>query len=111
MEKEYRPLVYICSAYSGNIAENTENTKKYCRFALDKGQIPLAPHLMFPAFMSEDERELALHMDLVLLGKCQELWVFGGTIPEGMKAEINVAKRRRQPIRYFDSSLNEVKGI
>ena len=23
MEKEYRPLVYICSAYSGNIEENT----------------------------------------------------------------------------------------
>lgn len=106
---KYRPLVYVCSAYAGNEAENTDKAKQYCRFALEQGQIPLAPHLIFPAFMTEEERELIMFMDLILLGKCQELWVFGDTITAGMKAEIDVAKRRRQPIRYFDSFMNEVK--
>ncbi len=107
---KYKPLIYVCTAYAGNEAENTEKTKQYCRFALEQGQIPLAPQLMFPAFMTEEERDLIAFMDLILLGKCQELWVFGDTITESMKAEIDVAKRRRQPIRYFDNCMNEVKS-
>lgn len=47
-------------------------------------------------------------MDVILLGKCDELWVFGDRISEGMAVEIEIAKKRRQPIRYFSSNLEEV---
>ena len=110
-DRKYRPLVYVCSAYSGDVTTITEKPKQDCRFALEQGQIPLAPHLMFPLFMNDDdptERELAIFMDVVLLGKCDELWVFGETISEGMVVEIEVAKKRRQPIRYFNSDMQEV---
>jgi hypothetical protein len=110
-DREYRPLVYVASAYSGDTAANTEKTKQYCRYALEQGQIPLAPHLMFPLFMNDadpEERELAIFMDVILLGKCDELWVFGDRISEGMKTEIDVAKKRRQKIRYFNASMQEV---
>lgn len=110
-DRKYRPLVYVCSAYSGDVTVNTEKAKQYCRFALEQGQIPLAPHLMFPLFMNDDdpaERELAIFMDVILLGKCDELWVFGDSISEGMSVEIEVAKKRRQPIRYFNSNMEEV---
>ena len=113
-DRKYRPLVYVCSAYSGDVTANTEKARQYCRFALEQGQIPLAPHLMFPQFMKEDdpvERELAIFMDIVLLGKCQELWVFGDTISGGMNTEIEVAKKRRQTIRYFNSACQEVEQI
>ncbi len=30
----FRPLVYICSRFAGNVAVNTERAKEYCRFAL-----------------------------------------------------------------------------
>ncbi len=103
---KYRPLVYVCSAYSGDTETNTERAKRYCFFALQQGQIPLAPHLMFPQFMNDDDpddRELATFMDIILLGKCDELWVFGDTVTNGMAREIEVAKKRRQPIRYFNS--------
>lgn len=40
-------------------------------------------------------------MDIILLGKCDEVWVFGDEITEGMKKEITVADRRKQTIRYF----------
>lgn len=112
--RNYRPLVYVASAYSGNAANNTEKTKQYCRYALQQGQIPLAPHLMFPQFMDDDiaeEQELAIFMDVILLGKCDELWVFGDHITEGMKVEIDVAKKRRQPIRYFTSNFQEVTSL
>lgn len=110
-KRPFRPLVYICSPYSGDIAGNTERTKQFCRFALDQGQIPLAPHLMFPAFMNdgkEEERELALFMDIVLMGKCQEVWVLSDRISKGMRAEIETAKRRRQKVRYFNGKYEEV---
>ena len=76
--KKWRPLVYICSPYSGDVEENTEKARRYCRFAVDQGAIPIAPHLFLPQFMSETkERELALFMGVVLLGKCEQMWVFG----------------------------------
>lgn len=112
-DRNYRPLVYVASAYSGDVTTNTEKAKQYCRFALEQGQIPLAPHLMFPLFMNDDvpeERELAIFMDVILLGKCDELWVFGDCITEGMKVEIEVAKKRRQTIRYFSSEMQEVEN-
>lgn len=104
----YRPLVYICSPFSGDISGNIERAKKYSRYAVDNKAIPIAPHLLFPQFMSDDaERELALFMDMVLLGKCDELWVFGELVTEGMSAEIAKAKRKNMKIRYFTEDCEE----
>ena len=104
----YRPLVYICSPFSGDISGNIERAKKYSRYAVDSKAIPIAPHLLFPQFMDDDaERELALFMDMVLLGKCEELWMFGETVTEGMSAEIAKAKRKNMKIRYFTEDCEE----
>lgn len=104
----YRPLVYICSPFSGDISGNIDRARKYSRFAVDNQAIPLAPHLLFPQFMDDAaERELAMFMDLVLLGRCEELWVFGENISEGMSAEIGKAKRRNMKIRYFTEDCKE----
>lgn len=104
----YRPLVYICSPFSGDVSGNIERAKKYSRYAVDSKAIPIAPHLLFPQFMSDDaERELALFMDMVLLGKCEELWVFGKLVTEGMSAEIAKAKRKNMKIRYFTEDCEE----
>ena len=104
----YRPLVYICSPFSGDISGNFDKAKKYSRFAVDQKAIPLAPHLLFPQFMDEDtERELAVFMDMVLLGRCKEVWVFGSHISDGMAAEIEKAKRKQIRIRYFSEDCKE----
>ena len=104
----YRPLVYICSPFSGDISGNIERAKKYSRYTVDSKAIPIAPHLLFPQFMDDDaERELALFMDMVLLSKCEELWVFGETVTEGMSAEIAKAKRKNMKIRYFTEDCEE----
>ena len=31
----FRPIVYICSPYSGDTERNVENAKRYSRFAVD----------------------------------------------------------------------------
>lgn len=108
---EHRPLVYICSPYSGNTNANSKKARGYCRFAVKRGCIPLAPHLLFPQFMNDKiakERNLALFMNIVLLSKCDELWVFGSKISEGMSIEIEKAVCNKQPIRYFTERCREV---
>ena len=52
----FRPLVYICSPYAGgNKEKNIANAQRYCRFAVDSGCLPLAPHLYFPQFMDDSD--------------------------------------------------------
>ena len=108
-KSRFRPIVYVCSPYAGDVERNTANTRRYCRFAVDSGCIPIAPHLLFPQFMREDdERDLALFMDIVLLSKCAEIWVFGDAITRGMGIEIARAMRKGQRIRYFTKACEEV---
>ena len=107
---KYRPLVYICSPFSGKVKKNKKNARKYCRFALEQHTIPFAPHLLFPQFMddnSSEERQLAMFMNMIMLGHCEELWVFGDRISAGMKQEIHKAERRHMKIRYFTEDLEE----
>ena len=88
-----------------------EALRRYCRYAVENGAIPLAPHLLFPQFMNDsdpDERDLALFMDMVLLTKCAELWVFGETVSRGMAMEIDRARRKGKTIRRFDPDCKEV---
>lgn len=102
----FRPIVYICSPFSGDMEGNAIKARKYCRFAVDQGAIPIAPHLLFPQFIKEEtERDLAMQMDMVLLAHCLELWVFGTHISEGMAAEIAEARRRGMPIRHFKKEV------
>ena len=103
-----KPLVYVASPFAGDEARNTENAIRYCRFAVDSGAIPLAPHLFLPRFMSEaTERDKAMFMNMVFLSKCEQLWVFGDRITVGMAAEIAKAEKRQMPIRYFNEDCKE----
>lgn len=108
--KARKPCVFICSPFAGDVAINTMRTIRYMRFAVIKGAIPFAPHLLYPQVLDEDdpsERELGLFFGMVWLGKCDELWVFGRNISGGMAREIAKAKKRGIPIRRFNSVCEE----
>lgn len=110
-KQSFRPIVYICSPYSGEVEKNVANARRYSRFAVDKGYIPLAPHLLFPQFLDDNnpkERELGLFFGNALMSKCAEVWVFGSYISSGMNAEINRAKRKNYCLRYFTEECQEV---
>ena len=109
-EAAFRPVVYICSPYSGDTERNIENARKYSRFAVDRHYLPIAPHIYFTQFMDDEipeERKTAIFMNRVLLSKCVELWVFGSVISRGMKGEIKRAKRKHLKIRYFTEEMEE----
>jgi hypothetical protein len=114
----YMPLTYICSPFKGDIEQNVQNARRYCAFALTQKALPIAPHLLFPQFLgaeaachaeeTEETRELALHMGLILLSKCRELWFFGDTVSDGMKREISRARWRGMIVRHFTRDCKEV---
>ena len=109
----YKPLVYICSPFAGDIDRNLMKARGYSRFAVCNNAIPIAPHLLFPQFMEDSdkqEREKALFMGLVLLTKCQEVWCFGSKISKGMAIEIEKAKKRNMVIKYFNDQCEEVSS-
>ena len=111
--RAFRPIVYICSPYAGNIEANIAAAQRYSRHAVDSGYIPLAPHLLFPQFMNDTdpkERELGLFFGNALMSKCSEVWVFGGIISAGMEAEIKRARWKNYRLRYFNENCEEVEN-
>lgn len=42
-----------------------------------------------------------MFMDIAILSKCKELWVFGNPTA-GMQSEIAYAERKQMTIKYFD---------
>lgn len=112
--RAYRPIVYICSPYAGDIEKNVERARLYSRFAVEEGCIPLTVHLIYPQFMNEEnpaERELALRFGNVLMSKCAQVWVFAGYgISAGMAGEIEHAQNKGYSLRYFDAECREVVG-
>lgn len=112
--RAFRPIVYICSPYAGEIEKNVKAAQEYSRFAVEKGYIPIAPHLLFPQFLNDanpKERQLGLFFGNALMSKCSEVWVFGGHISAGMEAEINRAKWKNYRLRYFTETCEEVHHV
>ena len=112
--RAFRPIVYICSPYAGEIEKNVKAAQEYSRFAVEKGYIPIAPHLLFPQFPNDanpKERQRGLFFGNALMSKCSEVWVFGSRISAGMEAEINRAKWKNYRLRYFTETCEEVHHV
>lgn len=105
--------VYICSPCRGDYENNIQRAKEYSRAAVEKGVIPVTPHIYLTQFMDDnvpEERELALKIGSELVLGCSELWAFGIDRPSaGMAAEIELAKAHGIPIRNGFEAISELK--
>ena len=107
--------VYICSPLGGNVSVNIENAKRYARYALECGMAPFIPHfyVLILDDRNDKERNLGMNAGLSLLWVCDEVWVFGDEITEGMKKEICFAEKLNIKVRYIsenDLRKSEVKN-
>ena len=98
--------VFICSPfratgetqedYEREISENIRKAIDACRYAIREGYLPYAPHLYFTLFMDDSddvEREMGMLLGLSWLAQCDELWVIGRTVSDGMMKEIEQAEK------------------
>lgn len=107
---------FICSAFSGDTEQNTIKAREYCRWAaMECGVIPIAPHLLFPQFLDDEnpqEREHGIQMGLELLADCKQFFYFGDTITPGMVTEITKAYDLNIPTRHVSGDeLKEYLSI
>ena len=101
-------LVYICSPLRGDMEKNMEKAHQYCAYAAECGMIPLAPHTIFTKYLDDqrpEQREHGLTMGLELLKRCDEIWVCGPTVSQGMRGEINLADEEKIPTLYVSDSF------
>ena len=111
LEHGDRPMVFICSPYAGCVKANVHNARMYSRFVFLCGCMPITPHLMYPRFLEDKdtkERDAGIQMGLILLDFCNEIWVFGQRISNGMRREIAYAESHGILVRYFSDTCQEV---
>lgn len=109
--RAFRPIVYICSPYAGDVTANVENARRYSRFAVDAGYIPIAPHLLFPQFLSDDnpkERQLGLFFGNALMSKCSEVWVFSDSLNLSDTKDKTAAEKLQG---YWILEIGELAGL
>ena len=101
-----KKLVYIASPYAGDIEANVEFARAACRYAIHEGMLPFAPHLLYPQVLDDavpKERELGIELGIRMLKLCDELWLCGERLSEGMAREMAEARRIGIPVRRIDS--------
>ncbi len=92
--------IYVCSAYGG-LEENYEKAKKYAKYVISKGHIPILSHTMLHGILDDTykaDRERGLTTGKLLMTICDEIWVFGAEITSGMAGEILEASRLNIPM-------------
>lgn len=111
INKQKRPVIYVCSTLRGDVERNIQRAIGYCRYIYSQGGIPLAPHTIFTTFLDDEiteERKAGMEMGLELLAKCDELWAFGDRVSGGMEKEMAEAERLGLRIKWFNSRLEAI---
>ena len=108
-------MIYICSPLKANklytMEQNIENAKKYCEFTAKVAEgVPMCPHLYFSQFLDDSDpkdREVGIEMGLEILesSKCDEVWVFGSLVTDGMLEEIKVALKKEIPVLWYTEEM------
>ena len=95
--------VYVCAPLGGNIEENLKKVKTYTKYALRCGTAPVVPHFYAECLDDNDpkDREIGLAAGLSLLWFCDELWLFGDTVTDGMRAELKFCKNLNIRTRHI----------
>ena len=93
--------VYVCAPLGGT----------YTEYALRCGTAPVVPHFYAECLDDNDpkDREIGLAAGLSLLWFCDELWLFGDTVTDGMKNELQFCKNLNIRIRKITE--NEIQKV
>lgn len=103
--------VFICSPYRGDVERNVKAARKHARMAEIIGYCPIAPHLLFPQFLNDrdpEERIMGITLGVEQMKMCDEVWVFGSRISNGMGFELEKAKELGIPVRLYDNDGNRI---
>ena len=101
--------VYVCAPLGRNIEENLKKVKIYTAYALRCGTAPVVPHFYAECLDDNNpkDREVGLAAGMSLLWLCDEVWVFGDTVTDGMSAELKFCKNLNIRVRKITEKENK----
>lgn len=105
-------LIYIAHPIKGDVEGNCEKVVEICKDIRKEHPdiIPVAPYLATLQYLDdskEKDRVDGMYLNDLMLEKCcDQLWVFGTHISEGVQAEINLAEEAGIPVYYFNGTEN-----
>ena len=110
-DDEMMRKVYVCAPLGGNVESNLKKVRAYTEYALRCGTAPVVPHFYAECLDDNDpkDREIGLAAGLSLLWFCDELWLFGDTVTDGMKNELQFCKNLNIRIRKITE--NEIQKV
>ena len=85
-----------------------------CQFVFQRQAIPLNPFRMFDYFLSDRvERDDIRAANNEMISRCDEVWVFGDTLADGVLLEIALAVVKNKSIRYFtiNNSVDRIEEL
>jgi len=97
--------VFICSPYRGDIERNVAAARCHARVAALCGYCPVVPHLFFPQFLDDSdpqERIRSITLGVEMMKDCDEVWLFGNSISNGMAYELEQVRKLGIPVRLYD---------
>ncbi|MCP4902599.1 MAG: DUF4406 domain-containing protein [bacterium] len=109
-----RPLVFISHPIRGDVEANIESTCHWMRWAIrNKGVSAIAPYIGLLKALNEDdpkERDIGIEIGMDVLLRCDELWLVGTHISEGMQKEADFAHKHdiRVIYGYINRTIDEV---
>lgn len=106
-----KKIAYIIHPFRDDKENNEKNMKFIAAVAVRSGTVPIATALYFSHFLNEEdeaERLEGIDCGLTLMECCDEVWLFGFNISEGMKMELDCAKELKLPVRLYDMHMNRI---
>lgn len=105
--------IYICAPLKGDIEGNVKRAIRYARYVFQCGAVPVVPH--FYALCLDDaipeERKTGMEAGRSLLWICDELWIFGDVVTEGMAKELQFCRSMNVKTRKIrDDEMNKWIG-
>ena len=105
--------VYIYAPLNDQPEQDLAQVKRYAGYALKCGTAPVVPHFYAECSPGTNKqlRQLIQATALSLIWVCDEVWVFGDQLTDGMSAEIRHAKALNINIRTFsDKEIRKLIG-
>ncbi len=97
-----RKLVYIAhplnAPTSEGIEQNRRNAAQWVAWAAEQGVAPVATWITLSGVWNESRRAEGLEVDFAVVRRCDEVWLVGPRISEGMALEANRAREHGIPV-------------
>lgn len=93
--------IYIAHPFAEDPEGHAATMRSICRAVAMAGDVPIAPAIYFPAFLSDTdskEREIGLLAALSLIDICDEVWYFGASTNSFALAEKVYAVSKNIPV-------------